>query len=513
MAPLLELNKISKSFGAAKAVDGVDFSCEAGTVVALLGENGAGKSTLMKIAYGMYKPDAGSIAVKGIKTDISGPRDAIRLGIQMVHQHFMLVDNLTVAENIVMGREPVKMGIFQSNAAVDTVRRAAAEYGLHVDPAAKVKELSVGAKQRAEIIKALHQGAEILILDEPTAVLTPQESEELFAIIGKLKAAGKSIIIITHKLKETMEIADEIYVLRGGKLIGKKIKKETNPEELTETMVGHRLRPLVKESAKPGEVVLDVTDLKYRNGAGNEALRGLSLHVRSGEILGIAGVEGNGQQELVDVLVGIAKPGSGTVTVDGVGVERKGTYERLNMGMACIHADRFERGLFKGLSAADNFLLGYHRKKLFKNGFNLFSRKKLATVVEEQFAMYDVRPRDIRLQGGQLSGGNQQKIVVAREFYRNPKLIIAAYPTRGVDIGAAEAIHDKMMELRKNGAAILLITSDLDELFKLSDRIGVIYEGAIAVCGSSETFARSDLGYYMGGGDQHGAAKAAHAKL
>jgi ABC-type uncharacterized transport system ATPase subunit len=498
---LFEMKGITKRFGSLIANDQVDFTCDRGQVVALLGENGAGKTTLMKIACGLYKPDGGQIYFNGKPVNLHSPKDSIRLGIQMVHQHFMLVDALTVTENVVMGKEPLKFGLFQAQKAEEFVQKAAETYGLQVSPSKRVSELSVGAKQRTEIIKALYQGAELLILDEPTAVLTPQEVEELFAIIGKLKADGRAIIMITHKLKETMAVADQIYVLRHGKMVGKVPKPETDPDQLTELMVGHKLKKFVNTPPVLGELILQVKNLRQRNELGVEVLRGLDLEIHGGEIYGIAGVEGNGQRELLEVLCGITRKWEGAIAINGRNVKGKSTRQILDMGVGCVHSDRIERGSLLELPAPENIMLGYHRSKIMYNKFGFFDRARIRKMTDALFEQYDIRPRNAANFAKNFSGGNLQKIIIAREFCHSPQLMILAYPTRGVDIGVSDIIHEKIVELKKNGTAVLLITSDFDELFKLSDRIGVIYEGAIRASGPAHSFDPNQLGYYMGGGE------------
>lgn len=503
MDSLLEMKDITMKFGNFVANDHVNFSCEQGSVISLLGENGAGKTTLMKVIYGMNIPQGGEIFFQGKKVSIQSPRDAIGLGIQMVHQHFMLVNHLTVAENVVMGAEPKKFGLFQQKAAEDAVRKLSQAYGLHVDPAQRVEELSVGAKQRTEIIKALYHGAKLLILDEPTAVLTPQESEDLFKIIRKLKEDGKSVIIITHKLHETMEIADMIYVLRHGRMTGRVRKEDTNPDELTRLMVDHELASFEKLPRETGKTLLLTKDVRLRDADGVPVLSGVNLDIHSGEIYGIAGIEGNGQQELVEVLSGIKKGWSGEARLLDVDIRHKTVREITECGVACIHSDRQDRGLLMELDTVANVLLGYQYSGCFRTKQGFIKWKKTEEITREIFEKYEVSPKNTASPVGSFSGGNQQKIIVGREFYRTPRLAIVAYPTRGVDIGVSEIIHQSILTLRSLGSAVLLITADFDELFKLSDRVGVLYEGRIVIEGDACEFTPNRLGYYMGGGDQN----------
>lgn len=501
METLLELKNITKKFGDFTANDNVDFACKKGRVISLLGENGAGKSTLMKVIYGMHEPNSGEIYYKDKLVKFKSPRDAKKLGIQMVHQHFMLVDSLSIAENIVMGKEPQKYGFFKRRESEEKVRALSREYGLAVDPTKYVEDLSVGEKQRTEIIKALYHGADILILDEPTAVLTPQEIEELFKVIEKLKEDGKCIIVITHKLKETMDIADEIYVLRRGKMVGHVEKEKTNITELTEMMVGYKLKEFEKTPNETGDIVLNIEDLYYENLDGAKIINGININVRSGEIFGIAGVEGNGQKQLMEIISGIINGWKGNISILGEDIKEKSSEEIIKMGVANIHSDRHERGLILDLDAEKNVLLGYQNSHSMLNKFNLIDYDKVSNAAHEVFEKYDVRPHNTKGIVKNFSGGNQQKIIVGRELLRDPKLVLVAYPTRGVDIGVSDTIHESILQLRSNGAAILLITSDFDELFRLSDRIGVVYEGKIVIEGEAKSFNPYKLGYYMGGAE------------
>lgn len=500
MGHLLETKNVTKRFGNFAANDKVNFWCDRGVVTSLLGENGAGKSTLMKTIYGMYQPDEGEILFDGVSIKLKSPKEAIALGIQMVHQHFMLIEELTVAENVVMGKEPHRKGIFDSKEAERLIDEISDTYGFRINPRARISQLSVGEKQKVEIIKALYHGAQLLILDEPTAVLTPQETEGLFQVIRKLKRDGKSVIIITHKLHETMEIADEVFVLRHGVVAGWIPKKDTDPYKLTRMMVDHEPKQFKKDTPKTGEMALEVSGLSYKDAKGTRILNETSLAVRSGEIYGIAGIEGNGQLELLEVISGIIKGWSGDVKILGESIKKKSVKEIIDMDVSFVHSDRMDRGLFLELGVPLNVMLGHQFSDRVVNKNGIINYKKVNSMVSNIFKEYQVSPANPDLQAKSFSGGNQQKIIVGREFYRNPKLAVIAHPTRGVDIGVCEIIHEKILELRRNGSAILLITADFDELFRLSDRIGVIYEGRMVSEGQAEEYTPTRLGVYMGGG-------------
>jgi ABC-type uncharacterized transport system ATPase subunit len=501
MNPILRMEGITKRFGSTLANYKIDFACYQGEIISLLGENGAGKTTLMKILYGMYKADEGKIYLRDRELILNSPRKAIEMGIQMVHQHFMLVPTLTVADNVVMGKEPKKGLLYDAQKAETLVGKLSKEYGLRIMPNKLINELSVGEQQRVEIIKALYQGAEVLILDEPTAVLTPQETDELFQIMRELKAAGKTIIIITHKLRETMEISDRVYVLRGGKLAGVLKKSETNSAKLGELMVGRKLKAVVREKLAIGRKILETVNLTLMDQQKQkQLLNSISIHVHSAEILGIAGVEGNGQMELIAVLSGMNGKWSGELIIDGKSMKNKKTNDFFEAGVACIHADRHRHGLVLDLPISENILLGYQRQAVFHRRKGLLNWPKIHKKAKELLQTFDVRPQNIDLLAGRFSGGNQQKIVVARELNRDPKFIIAAHPTRGLDIGATEFIQNKLNEMKKRGAGILLISSDLDELMQLSDRIAVLFEGKIVAVNYTEAFTKAELGLLMGGG-------------
>jgi len=502
MSHLLETKNLTKMFGDFTANSNVNFWCDESVVTSLLGENGAGKSTLMKMIYGLYRPDAGEILFDGKKVKFKSPRDAISKGIQMVHQHFMIIDELTVAENIVMGKEPQRMGIYSKTEAQRLVNEISDNYGFMIDPKEKVGNLSVGEKQKVEIIKALYQGAKVLILDEPTAVLTPQETEGLFKVIRRLKADDKSVIIITHKLHETIEIADEIFVLRHGIMSGFINKEDTNVYQLSQMMVDHEPKEFVKEPKAPGKEALSVKNLTYYDKLGAKVLDELNLQVRSGEIYGMAGIEGNGQLEFFEILAGIMKGWSGEIEILNQNIKQKSVKEIIQMGVSCIHSDRTERGLLLDLDVKMNVLLGNQFSTQMQSKYQLLDYKKTAITASEIFEQYQVTPANVDMPLKSFSGGNQQKIIIGREFLRHPRLAIVAHPTRGVDIGVCEIIRENILELKRNGSAVLLITADFDELFQLSDRIGVMFEGKIVTEGRAEEYTPIRLGLYMGGGNE-----------
>ena len=495
MQPIVEMKGITKRFAATLANDAVDFTCRENEILCLLGENGAGKTTLMKILYGQYRPDAGEIRFRGQTVHITSPRTSIGMGIQMVHQHFMLVPPLSVADNIVLGREPRRRGFYDRKAAAEIVARLAEQYGLQVPPQKPVRELSVGEQQRAEIIKALYQGAQLLILDEPTAVLTPQEVEELFVVMRQLKADGKSIIIITHKLKETMAISDRVCVLRGGRMVGERETAATSIDELSEMMVGHKIFKPENRRFTPGGAVVEMRGLRQA-----ETLKDVTFNVRQKEIVGIAGVEGNGQMEIVNVLAGLLPKWDGEVLYNGRSAKGLTTAALIESGVAVIHADRHQYSVAAAQPVPENFLLGSQDDPKYRRVPGVLSWKTVQRDSEAMMKQYDVRPVDLQKQLGDFSGGNQQKFVVGREMGRNPRLLIAAHPTRGVDISATEFIHRQLLAQKEAGAGVLLISSDLDELMSLSDRIAVLYDGRIVAFDDTDKFDAFSLGKLMGGG-------------
>jgi general nucleoside transport system ATP-binding protein len=502
---VLEMRGIRKEFPGVVANDDVSLDIRQGEVHALLGENGAGKSTLMNILYGLYKPDAGEILLRGKPVVFGSARDAIQAGIGMVHQHFMLIPVMTVAENIVLGVEP-REGIFlDEDGAERRVSELSEQYGLAVDPASLVEDITVGQEQRVEILKALYRGAEILVLDEPTAVLTPQEARELFGIINSLKADGKSIIFISHKLNEVLEIADRITVLRRGRVIETVPREGATEASLARAMVGREvLLRVEKTPATPGDVLLAVEDLHVIDDRGIEKVRGVTFDVRAGEIVGIAGVDGNGQTELIDALTGLRSSTSGHVSVGGESITNVNARHALDAGMGHIPEDRQRRGLVLEFSIAENIELHDYAKPPVARAGWIFPQKMVA-LARKLIKDFDVRGGGPQTRAGGLSGGNQQKVVAAREISRDPKVLIAAQPTRGLDVGAIEYLHRRIVEERDKGRAVLLISLELEEIFSLSDRILVIYEGEIVGEHSGEV-SEDEIGLEMLGGKQAEAA-------
>ena len=490
---------IVKQYPLVRAIDGADFTVEQGEIHSLLGENGAGKSTLMKILYGMTPPTAGEVRVFGKPVAITRPAQALALGIGMVHQHFMLTPVMTVAENVVIGSEPVRGVFFDRKKAEAQVAAMIDEYNFHISATAKVETLSVGEQQRVEILKALYRGADLLILDEPTAVLTPQEVEDLFRVMRQLKAAGKSIIIITHKLKETMEIADRVSVLRQGKMIESGVPVAgTTMNELAQMMVGRDVELSVTRRAEQvGEENFSVRGLSLTE-RGVPILRDVCLSLRKGEILGIAGIEGNGQTELIEVLTGLRRPDHMELFKDGKPLSGNAA-AFLAAGVGHVPEDRMTRGLVLEMSIEDNLILGYHRRPAFaRRGLRLASA--IRRFAEQERTEFAIKAPNVQERCSALSGGNQQKVVIARVFSENPDVIIVAQPTRGVDVGAMEYIHHRLLDLRDGGKSILLISADLDEVRSLSDRLAVIYGGRIVAEGKPDTWSDMEIGLLMTGG-------------
>ena len=500
---------IVKQYPLVRAIDGADFTVEQGEIHSLLGENGAGKSTLMKILYGMTTPTAGEVRVFGKPVAITRPAQAIALGIGMVHQHFMLTPVMTVAENVVIGSEPVRGVFFDRKKAEAQVAAMIDEYNFHISATAKVETLSVGEQQRVEILKALYRGADLLILDEPTAVLTPQEVEDLFRVMRQLKAAGKSIIIITHKLKETMEIADRVSVLRQGKMIESGVPVAgTTMNELAQMMVGRDVELSVTRRAEQvGEENFSVRGLSLTE-RGVPILRDVCLSLRKGEILGIAGIEGNGQTELIEVLTGLRRPDHMELFKDGKPLSGNAA-AFLAAGVGHVPEDRMTRGLVLEMSIEDNLILGYHRRPAFaRRGLRRAAAPPRAVgpasairrFAEQERTEFAIKAPNVQERCSALSGGNQQKVVIARVFSENPDVIIVAQPTRGVDVGAMEYIHHRLLDLRDGGKSILLISADLDEVRSLSDRLAVIYGGRIVAEGKPDTWSDMEIGLLMTGG-------------
>ncbi len=510
-APLaVEMRDIYKAWPGVVASDHVNLAVRKGEIHALVGENGAGKSTLMNILYGLVHPDSGEVLINGQVTQINGPRDAIRLGIGMVHQHFMLIPPLTVAENIVLGNEPGGLAsAYDARKARTEIVALAKKYSLPIDPDERVEKLSVGQQQRVEILKTLYRGADILVMDEPTGVLTPQETDELFSVLKDLVHQGKTIIFITHKLREVLDITDSITVLRRGKNVGELITRETNQREIARMMVGREvLLRVSKTEAHPGPVVLNIEDLHTQSDRGLEILHGASLEVRAGEILGIAGVEGNGQSELIEVLTGMRKATAGKITITEVkngqvGQTRDVTAVNASkirtLGLAHIPEDRRESGLVLAESIEDNSILGRQRWARFSWRTIVLLLTHIATWAAKLISDFDVRTPSATVPIKTLSGGNQQKVIIARELSANPIVLVAAQPTRGVDIGAIEFIHRQLIEQRDAGKAVLLVSAELDEIRSLSDRIAVMYEGRVVDIVSPEA-TEEQLGILMTGG-------------
>ncbi|AAG19337.1 ABC transporter ATP-binding protein [Halobacterium salinarum] len=497
----ISLSGITKRFPGVVANDDVTLTVEEGTVHALLGENGAGKTTLMNVLYGLYEPDEGTVSVDGTERAFDSPRDAIDAGIGMIHQHFMLVDSMTVAENVVLGNEPRKWRGLRvdreaARAAVDDL---CDRYGFDVDPTARVADVSVGVQQRVEILKALYRGADVLILDEPTAVLTPQEVDDLFEVLGELTAEGKTIIFITHKLGEALHAADDVTVLRDGKTVGALPTADTTREELAELMVGREvLLDIDADAGTPGDTVLDVDSLTVTDGDGIDRVADVSMRVRAGEVYGIAGVDGNGQAELVEAITGLRVPDAGAVTFDGEDVTQRSRRHHIEAGMAYVPEDRHERGLVMDSDLVANGILGSQRAPAFTTGSRI-DWQSARTHATDVIDTYDVRPRDADATAASLSGGNQQKFIVGREFERDPDLVVVMHPTRGVDIGSTEFIRERLLELRDEGTAVLLVSSKLDEVTSLSDRLAVLYEGRVMDEVDPDTVTEEALGLLMAG--------------
>jgi general nucleoside transport system ATP-binding protein len=502
----LELRGITKRFGALTANDHIDLVVRPGEIHCLLGENGAGKSTLMNVLYGLYHPDEGEIRINGKPVEIGSTRAAIENGVGMVHQHFMLIPVMTVAENIVLATEPVKDGVLLDyDAARKRVAEISTRFGLAVDPKAKVESITVGQQQRVEILKALYRGADILILDEPTAVLTPQEAKELFEIVRSLTAQGKSIIFISHKLNEVLEIADRVTVLRRGKKVETLSAKGATEEQLARLMVGREVLLRVEKGASTvGEPLLRVEDLHVTDDRGLEKVRGISFEVRAGEIVGVAGVDGNGQTELIDAITGLRRATSGKIVVAGADVTTDSVKHTLDAGLGHIPEDRQRRGLILDFSLAENLALHDYDSEP-ESRFGWLFPKRLVARARKLLQEFDVRGGGPQTPAGGLSGGNQQKVVLAREIDRNPSVLIAAQPTRGLDVGAIEFVHRRLVEERAEGRGILLVSLELEEVLSLSDRILVIYEGEI-VGEFTPDASEEELGVAMTGGGRREAA-------
>jgi general nucleoside transport system ATP-binding protein len=510
VAPALEMRGITKRYPGVVANDHIDLEVRPGEIHALLGENGAGKTTLMNILYGLARPDEGVILLDGREVDIAGPSDAIARGVNMVHQHFMLVPVFSVAENILLGAETMAGPIFLDRGEA---RRRIADlgrrFGFEIDPDARVGSLSVGWQQRVEILKALYRDARILVLDEPTAVLTPQETQEIFAVLRRLAREGHSIVFISHKLYEVLEIADRITVIRRGKVVGQRLPAETDEDDLAELMVGRGVQLTVdRGESKPGGVALKVEGLEVKDDRGSVAVRGVDLEVRSGEILGVAGVAGNGQDELVESIVGLRHPSAGRITLQGADMARASPRQINELGVSYVPADRHRFGLVLSFPVADNLVLTDYYRRPYARGL-IRNDAAIEATAEQRIREYDVRTPSATVRAGTLSGGNQQKLVVAREFARDLKLLVLDQPTRGLDVGSIEFIHRRAIAKRDAGTAILLVSAELDEVLELSDRIAVMYRGRIVALRDGRTADKNEIGLLMatGGGVRSPAAE------
>jgi len=510
--PVLETRGITKRFPGVIANQDVSFQLYPGEILAMLGENGAGKSTLMNIIYGLYQPTEGELWVKGKQVEMTSPNEAIDMGIGMVHQHFQLVPVMTVAENIMLGSETVKKtGLLDIRTVSDKIRELSHRYKLDVDPDALIEDLPVGMRQRVEIVKTLYRDADIVILDEPTAVLTPQEIEGLFEVMESFKSQGNSIIFITHKLKEVLRVADRIVVLRGGKLVGGADPKTASQASLAALMVGREVILTVeKEASEPADVVLKIEGLETKNDLGEKALEGVSLDVRAGEIVGVAGVQGNGQTELVEVVTGLRHADAGQVSINGTNMTNANPRRVTQDAQSChVPEDRHAFGMVAAYSIADNMVLNTYNLSPFAKGLTI-QDDAILDHANALIKEYDVRTPSAQTLGGSLSGGNQQKMVVAREFSRDLKLLIAAQPTRGIDVGSIEFIHNQIVAQRDEGVAVLLVSSELDEIMALSDRIAVMYEGEIIGIVPREKATREGLGLLMAGVPEEEALAGVH---
>jgi simple sugar transport system ATP-binding protein len=497
----LELKGITKRFPGVVANDDISFDVSGGEIHAMLGENGAGKTTLMNILYGLYHADEGEILIDGAPVRFESPGDAIAAGLGMVHQHFMLIPVFTVTENIILGVEPTEAvaGLLNRREAHERVREISERYGLAVPPDAVIEEIPVGVQQRVEILKALYREAEILILDEPTAVLTPQETEELFTLMRSLREGGKGIIFITHKLKEVLAVADRITVVRRGKIVGSADPKATTDEELAAMMVGRTVQLTVEKTpAEPGSPVLEVAGLKVFDDRGHVAVDGVSFEVRAGEIVCVAGVQGNGQTELVEAITGLRQPAEGAIRLAGSDITKADADHVLDAGVGHVPEDRLRDGLVVDFSIADNMVLDTYDKPPFARGFVRNDRAVLEAA-EERARDFDVRTPSVLQPASTLSGGNQQKVIVAREFSRPISLLVASQPTRGLDVGSIEYIHSRIVQKRDEGAAVMIVSPELDEVLALADRIIVMYRGRIVGIVPGDEATREGIGLLMAG--------------
>lgn len=499
MALEIEMTGIRKVFPGVVANDNVNFSVEKGEIHALVGENGAGKTTLMNILYGLYRPEAGTIKIRGEVAHIHKNSDAIAKGVGMVHQSFKLVPSFTVAENITLGAEPRKSIFIDRQAVRKSVQEISLRFGLLVDVDMHVADLPVGVQQRVEILKALYRNADILILDEPTAVLTPQETNDLFRVIRSLVEGGKTVIFITHKFREVMQISDRVTVMRDGKVVATKITRDTNPTELARMMVGRDvLLRVYKQKANPKDVVIRVEHLKALDNRFLQAVQDVSLNIRAGEVLGIAGVEGNGQRELVEALIGLRPAIGGKISLNGKEITHLSVRARRDAGISCVPEDRYVRGVALRANLEDNLIVENYHKQPFSRG-QILNLNKIGEYAREMIQKFDVRTPSAKVPAFTLSGGNLQKVVLAREISTEPKLLIVAQPTRGLDVGSIEFVHRRIIEARDQGAAVLLVSAELEEVMSLSDRIAVLYEGRIVGEVEAALATEEKLGLWMAG--------------
>ena len=501
----IELRDITKRFGHVIANSDVNLRVESGSIHGIVGENGAGKSTLMNILFGLYKPDSGMILLNGKPVEVNSPEKSIALGIGMVHQHFMLVPTFTVLENVMLGNEGSMLLKSGEESVLNRLKSLSKNYGLDVDFEALISDIPVGMQQRVEILKALNRGAKILILDEPTGVLTPQETIGLFGILRSLKEQGVTIVLITHKLKEIMSITDTVSVMRGGEVVADFATRKTSPEELAENMVGRKVLLSIKKPASNiGKSILEVKNVSHESKDGVNVLKDISFNLKEGEILGIAGVAGNGQSELLDILSGIETLQKGQMTINDKTIycnQEWNSKRARDFGIAHVPEDRHKRGLVLPFQNYENSILGYHRNDEYSSSF-LMDKRKILNFVNELIHNFDVRPKSPLINSGKLSGGNQQKLVLAREIESNPKILLVGQPTRGVDIGAIERIYEDLMKLKSNGTAILLVSVELDEIMSLSDRIIVMNQGAIVGEKNSSDATELEIGKMMSGLEQ-----------
>ncbi len=497
--PILEMRNITKKFGRVVANEDVNLTLNAGEIHALLGENGAGKSTLMNILTGIYKPNSGAIYYKGEKVKLRSPRHAVDLGIGMVHQHFHLIPTLTAAENVFLYTPSCK-AILNTKEMENEIERCSKEFHLDVDPSAKIWQMSVGEQQRVEIIKLLYRGADILILDEPSAVLTAQEAVEMFKNLRKMAESGKSVVVISHKMSEVMQFADRITVLKGGKVEDTMLASEATVERLTKAVVGDReFKPQKNEgSAKTDKIVLEINDVTVKNDKGLQAIKNLSLDIHEGEIFGIAGVAGNGQKELAEVIVGLRKAETGCIVLNGEDITKLSVKQRIQKKIAFIPEDRLSMGLVPGMTMDENRILKQYSEKQFsKNG--ILNKKAISDAVDAEIERHEIKIVGKNAPVSLMSGGNQQKLIIAREISGDPKLIICAYPSRGLDMGAAEAVRQILLEQCKKGVAVLMVSEELDELFQMADRIGVMCDGEMMAILDSDKTDYDTVGRLMSG--------------